>query len=234
VSEAPYSSFNTGFHVGDDPAAVLENRCRLANALGFKLDALTSMQQVHGVRVGVIDAELIGRGGRCYEDAISDTDAIITNQPDALLMVLVADCVAVALVDPVHKAVGEAHGGWRGTLGRIGTGTVAAMRSEYGTNPSDLLIGISPCIHSCCYPVGSEIAEKFLREFPDVPGLVDGNRLDVGKAMVAQLIEAGVCPESIEVSEYCTSCRTDLFYSYRGEGGTTGRIALAAGFKGEH
>lgn len=228
VSLAPYDSLNAALHVGDDSVAVLENRARIARAMGAGLESLCSMRQVHGVTVGLIGSAEVGRGARSWEEALPETDSLISNQPGALLMALVADCTAVVLYDPVRRAVGVAHGGWRGTLDRIGRGTVERMREAFGSDPADLVVGISPSIGSCCYPVGAEIAESFRESFPGVPGLVEGDRLDVTRAMVAQLREAGVRAEAIETAGMCTSCGVELFYSYRKEE-RTGRIAVVAG-----
>ncbi len=231
VSETPYASLNAGLHVGDDPAAVLENRARIARAMGSDPSLITGMQQVHGVQIGLIGPEEVGRGAQSWERSIPDTDALVTNQHGALLMVLVADCMALVLYDPVRRAVGVAHGGWRGTLGRIGQLTAERMRQEFGTDPADLLAGISPSIGPCCYQVSEELAGRFRREFPRAERLLLGDHLDLRQAMVTQLLEAGLRREAIETSDLCTACNTDLFYSYRKEG-TTGRIAIVAGVDG--
>jgi YfiH family protein len=230
-SGPPYDSLNLALHVGDDPDAVLENRAIVAQVLGFEPEAMTLAEQVHGSSVVVVRPADRGKGAVIEDDAVSDTDAMITDEADLPLAVLVADCVAVSLYDPGKIVIGVAHAGWKGTLGRVVEKTIEAMAAAYGTNPGDVLAGLGPSIGSCHYEVGREIAQAYGETFGEDAArflLEDPRgsfRLDLRKANSHQLRRAGVSSDHIEVGGPCTACSPDLFYSHRRDGPRTGRIA---------
>jgi YfiH family protein len=150
--------------------------------------------------------------------------------------------VPILLYDPRHRAVALAHGGWRGTAEAVAMRTVEAMRARYGTRPADLVAALAPAIGDCCYTVSEEVLDRF-RQLPeawesvrfvarpeDEPGNAGpGVYLDLWETNRRQLLAAGVRPEHIEVSDLCTGCRTDLFFSHRMEHGRTGRFGVAIG-----
>jgi len=182
-------------------------------------------------------------------------DASITDQPGILLAVQTADCVPILLVDPKQRAVAAVHAGWRGTLARIVAKTVGQMQLHFASNPVDLLAAIGPSIGGCCYEVGAEVATQFMSQFADAADYFDELRtgdepnplqwlnrmppghqpppknvlLDLRKANRAQLLAAGLIHANITVSDLCTACRRDLFFSYRKEGAATGRMLSAIG-----
>ncbi len=142
LSPLPFDSLNMSYHVGDQYENVLHNRKAVKDALGIKY--LVSGQQVHDDKIYCVKEQP-------EEDIeIKAYDAFITNIPNIGLMIQQADCQAVMLFDPVKKAVGIAHAGWRGSLLNIISKTIAAMSKEYATNPSDLLAPISPSLGPCC------------------------------------------------------------------------------------
>ena len=185
-------------------------------------------------------------------------DALVTNVQNLLLSVQTADCVPVLLVDPKQRAVAAIHAGWRGTLARIAQKAVGRMIQEYGSKPSHLLAAIGPSIGPCCYEVGVELVTRFTAQFADAAGYFDEPRtgdepnpiqwlnmkppghqpppknvhLDLRKANVSQLRSAGLRAGNIYVSDLCTACHTDLFFSYRKEGPVSGRLLGALGVKG--
>lgn len=233
VSAAPFASLNLGAHVGDDDAAVAENRERLSAFTGVAAEALCLGGQVHGTRVAVVEEP----GGR-----FEKTDALVTALPDVPLMILTADCAAVALYDPVRAAVGIAHAGWRGTLADIAAVIIGVMRGRFGTAPPELLAAVGPSIGPCCYQVGPEVTDAFYAAHPDIaPDILsppdfasagsfegvndDRSMLDLWTANRLMLERAGVPPQHIEVSGSCTACNTDRFFSHRAEKGRTGRFA---------
>lgn len=228
VSAAPWASLNCALHVGDDPDHVRENRRRLALSAGFAPEDWTSAEQTHGNRVRVVEAADRGAGRRTRETAFPDTDAMITREPGILLAAFFADCVPLFFVDPVRRAVGIAHAGWRGTALDIAGRTVRAMAEAFGTNPGDLRAAIGPSIGPCCYEVDDAVVGQI---GADAARRTAGGRfmLDLKEANRQFMIKAGLAPNHIEVSGYCTRCRTDLFFSHRGEGGTTGRMAAFIG-----
>jgi YfiH family protein len=226
----PYDALNLSFQVGDDPKRVLDNRKRLAEALGTPLTSLTMAEQVHDARVAVVTEEMKGKGSIHHEEAIASTDALITRQREVCLMVLVADCVPVLLFDPSKGVVAAVHAGWKGTVQLIAQKTVMAIREEFGSSPEDIVVGIGPSIGPCCYEVGPEIVSRVKDVFGNSQDIIkhtssDGKgELDLWKANLKQLVWAGIPKENIEIVGTCTSHHHDLFYSYRYESGRTGRF----------
>jgi YfiH family protein len=223
VSHNPYHSLNLAYHVGDAREATAENRRRFCDALGVELSSLVVSQQIHGDRIAVVDDSLAGRGSHSHADAIPDTDGMITRSRSIALAVLTADCVPVLVVDPVREVIGIAHAGWRGTLGMIAAKTVLRMRDAFGTEPVDCLVALGPSIGPCCYEVDGRLISQFQRSFGKET-CVKGNRLDLKRAIEIQLVNIGVERCNISSEELCTACNRDLFYSYRAEGGRTGRM----------
>ena len=230
VSKAPYESMNLGLHVGDDAAAVVENRRRFLDWLGLDFERLTTPEQIHGdniLRVGEAEA---GRGRLSYADSIPATDALMTDVPGIPLMLCFADCTPILFFDPVHRAAAIAHGGWKGTVRSIAAKTVSAMAKAFGTHPEECLAAIGPAIGPCCYEIGDEVAGEFCEAFPQYVNEIisdhDGKKhLDLWKANRLQLEESGLLSEHIETAGVCTACQARTFFSYRAEGPMTGRIA---------
>lgn len=230
VSQKPYDSLNMALHVGDDPASVWENRRRFLGALGLDAKELVTPEQVHGSRIVRVSRTEAGRGSRSYSDSVPETDALITNEPGLPLMLCFADCTPVLFLDPENRAVGIAHGGWKGTVKKIAQKTVLAMTKEFGSKPENVLAAIGPAIGPCCYEVGGEVAAAFREAFPyhadeilsDVQGKI---HLNLWQANRLQLMDIGVKSANIDMADTCTACKHSWFYSYRADGGTTGRMA---------
>jgi YfiH family protein len=230
-SEFPYDSLNLGLHVGDDPDRVLNNRRRLAEAIGIPLNQFTIARQIHSGNVRIVSDELKGSGSTDHENAIEDTDAMVTDTPGICLIVLVADCVPMLFFDPKRKAIGASHAGWRGTLQSIAFNTVTAMKEAFGSSPRNIMVGIGPSIGPCCYRVGPEVISQvggisqrkndYIIDEPEG----DGGYLDLWKANVEGLLQAGIERNNIEVAERCSCHEPDLFFSYRGQRSDTGRFA---------
>lgn len=234
-STGPFATMNLGGRTGDDREIVRRNRARAASIVGAAPAWLTFGRQVHGARVAVV--------GNAERGAVfDDTDALVTNAALVPLVILTADCAAIVLFDPVRRAVGIAHAGWRGTVARVAARTVETMGDAFGSKPEDLVAGIGPSIGPCCYEVGSEVIDAVAAEFPDhadellvEPEMASAGsfrasvneekkHFDLWRANEEVLRAAGVREDTIEVSRVCTSCRTDLFYSHRAEKGNTGRF----------
>jgi|GEM_PF-88372 len=236
VSRPPFASLNCGLHVGDDPADVVGNRERLAQALGQPLAACTYAEQVHGCEVLVATPEHRGRGRASREGAVQGTDAFVTAERGLVLCAQFADCVPLFLHDPVRRVVGLAHAGWKGSVLNIAQATVSAMARAFGSRPEELRAAVGPSIGVCCYEVDAAVADR-VRAALTAAGAApqaEANVLraqPVGKFMLnlqefnRNLLEqAGILSACIEVTQLCTSCRTDLFFSHRKEGGSTGRM----------
>ena len=225
---------NLSFNAADAPEQVLANRRTLCEALGIDIATLTVCRQVHGSRVAVVTGGNAGSGGSDSESAVADCDALVSNTAGAAMMILSADCPAVILWDGENRAAGVCHCGWRGILNGIIPGTVTTMRDVFGTKPESLLACCAPSIGPCCYEVGRDVAERFRAAFPrsDCVAEREGRAfLDLRSAVSRALNECDLRPENIEVSEICTKCRVDEFFSYRAEGAKAGRIGVIAALK---
>lgn len=208
VSGGRYESLNLGVLTGDRREAVRENRHRLAAALGIDPAQVLMGRQVHGARVEVHDSPpeppVFAEPGPAPPAA----DAQAASVPGLAPVVLVADCLPVALSGP--RGVAMVHCGWRGLAAGVLRGAAAAVSAEAAA--------IGPGIGPCCYEVGEEVLAAFeaLGE-----GVAHGRMLDLREVARRLLREAGV--RGVEVSELCTSCNPDLFFSHRRDRGRTGR-----------
>jgi len=239
---------NLGFTEWDTKENVLENRRRFQSALGATNLKLISLKQIHSDVIHLFDAP---PAETCQGDACA------TSRPGLLLAVQTADCVPILLVDPKKRAVAAVHAGWRGTLARIVVKAIGQMQMQFKSRPADLLAAIGPSIGGCCYEVGTEVATQFLSQFAEAPDWFDEFRtgdepnpvqwlnmmppghqpppknvlLDLRKANRAQLLTAGLRAPNIFVSDLCTACRRDLFFSYRKEGAASGRLMSVIGIR---
>jgi len=240
VSLAPYDSLNLGLHVGDVDENVLVNREKFAQSLGFELDDIVTPNQIHGVNVVRVDESHRGRGSKIYSDSIEKTDALITDVENLPLMLCFADCVPILFVDVENRAVGLAHGGWKGTVNKIAAKTFLAMRENFGTKPENCFVGIGPSIGACCYEVGAEVKNSCKKNFPDHDELIinrDGKTFfDLQAANKIQLEEIGLPEKNIDVSGECTCCNSNFYFSYRAARKNnlteTGRISALIAIRG--
>ncbi len=233
VSEGIYSSMNLSYSRGDNPDAVTENFRRLADAKGWKIENMVFSAQTHTTNIRKVTSADAGKGITCDRD-YTDIDGLITNVPGLILSTFYADCVPLYFVDPVHKAIGLCHSGWKGTVGRIGYATIEAMTKEFGTVPSDLVCAIGPSICQDCYEVSLDVAEAFIKEFPSAidniiyeKEPVNGERkfqLNLWEACKTVMTDAGVKPENIAVTDICTCCNPELLFSHRASHGKRGNL----------
>lgn len=231
VSTGIFSSMNLNFKRGDDPDAVMENYRRMAAALNMRVEDMVLSDQTHTTNVRVITEEDRGKGILKPQD-YSDVDGMITNVPGIVLVTSYADCVPLYFVDPVRKAIGLSHSGWKGTVGHIGQKTVWKMYEVYGSEPKDIVAAIGPSICQSCYEVSDDVAEAFRANFTadeaaDI--LLDkGNgkyQLDLWKANWYVLTDAGILPEHLSVTDLCTACHPDLLWSHRKTNGQRGGLS---------
>ena len=233
VSHGAFASLNLALHVGDDDDCVLENRRRFCSAVGLDMCRLTTTQQTHEDHVIAVGAEDAGRGASSYDDALPHTDALMTNCTGIPLVIFTADCVPVILYDPVRHACAVVHDGWRGTAAKLAAKTVFAMRLAYGSQPQDMLAYIGPSIGPDHFDVGDEAEQAFVHMGPAYERCIIREaghqpRVDLWAANQALLVEAGLLPEHIDITESCVYDKADVFFSYRRDGGTTGRMATFA------
>lgn len=227
-SKPPYDTLNLSLNVEDDAEAVQSNRRAFASTIGVDFARIIVPDQIHSNAVRLVTEADAGAGLIDHSTAIQGTDALITNVPGVTLALHFADCVCIFLLDPVNRAIGVAHAGWRGTAGKIVNMTLDAMNREFGSNPNEMLAAVAPAICRNCYEVGSDTAREIFKAFPHDERVLsqfslDKWRADLKTANLIFLREAGVPMENIAVSEECTSCNAEHFFSYRREG-RTGRM----------
>ena len=228
-SKGPFTSLNTGFHVGDNDWYVLQNRKKLAAMLEVDLTGFTFASQTHSSNVALVDLCKRGKGSTESENAISNTDALITKTKGIFICVQVADCVPIILYDPVNHVAGVIHAGWRGTLRKVAEATVRMMMHNFETHPSDLVAGIGPSNGPCCYEVGEEVKNDALKSLGSIKEVIKPAEkkekyiFDQWHANFLQLRHAGVKEENIEIAGICSQCHSDSFFSSRKDKGVTGR-----------
>ena len=200
-----------------------DDRRSICKDLDLNYDNLTYNNQTHSDIVNVVNNDNIGE--------VKDGDALVTNLTKTPLLIFVADCVPVALIDTKNKAIALCHAGWRGTYSKITKNAIDKMIKLYNTNPEDIVCAIGPSIGSCCYEVSKDLIEKFntiitnkeekfyiIRE--------DKYYLDLWKVNELILQECGIKKENITNLNICTSCNSDKFHSYRKHNQTSERLGM--------
>lgn len=237
VSEGIWDSMNLSFSRGDDEFKVRENFRRMAEAIGVKADSLVFAAQTHTTNVRKVTLDDKGKGIVRPLD-YQDVDGLITNEPGICLTTFYADCVPLFFIDPVHKAIGLSHSGWRGTVGKMGKATLEKMAKEYGTNPKDVVAAIGPSICQDCYEVSEDVIDKFKEAFDEKHWSVlfyqkenKKYQLNLWKANEIILKEAGVLEKNIAVTNVCTNCNSEILFSHRATGGARGSLAAFMALK---
>lgn len=235
VSEGIYSSMNLSFTRGDDENSVMENYRRLAEAVGFSVENIVTSDQTHTANVRVITEADRGNGitkPRPY----TDVDGMITNVPGLVLATFYADCVPLYFIDPVRKAIGLSHSGWRGTAAHIGAVTVRRMQEEYGSLPEDIYGAIGPSICQECYEVSEDVILEFQKTFPEQSWRDLFYRKENGKYQLNLweanrqiMLEAGLIEEHISLPGLCTCCNPEFLFSHRASRGKRGNLGAFLG-----
>ncbi|EEQ61646.1 conserved hypothetical protein, YfiH family [Clostridiales bacterium 1_7_47FAA] len=232
ASKGRFATMNFSYSRKDEPAAVLENFTRMADALGVERDRMVVSYQTHTTNVRRVTREDEGKGVIRERD-YRDVDGLITDVPGITLVTFYADCVPLYLVDQAHRAIGLSHSGWRGTVKRMGQVTMDAMKEAFGTRPEDLTVCIGPSICRDCFEVGEEVAEAFAEAFDaryrdelySANGKPGKYQLDLWKANEIIFREAGVPKEQIHTTNICTMCNSDYLFSHRRVGEERGNLA---------
>lgn len=237
VSEGFLGSMNLSYTRGDDPAHVDENYRRMAAAIGVKPEHMVCTHQTHTTNVRIVTREDAGKGVTREKD-YTYVDGLITNVPGICLVTFYADCVPLYFVDPVKKAIGLSHSGWRGTVGKIGKVTVELMQKTYGSDPKDILAAIGPSICQDCYEVSEDVIVKFQKSFEEKywPELFyqkeNGKyQLNLWKANELVFEEAGILKKHIAVTNVCTHCNPDILFSHRTTGNKRGNLSAFLALK---
>ena len=226
VSTGCFQSMNLSLTRKDDPDRGLENYRLVAAAMGFSFDSMASDHYAHGTAVRRVDGRDRGKG--FTKPLLPSCDGLVTNDPGVTLITGHADCMAFFCVDPVRRAVGLAHAGWRGALGRIGGVLIETMQSEFGSDPAELLLGVGPSICPACFEVDPDVGDLFRDAFPDLPCILPGKpgkeHVDLWMVALAQFLEAGALPEHVSLADVCT-VETENQSSHRRDKGKTGGMA---------
>ena len=225
VSHGIYESLNLGLMSGEALEIVEKNRQIFSHMLGIPI--VQNLNMTHGTEV--VEVKSPKDMQRPHE-----ADACISKHPEVSLSLTTADCVPIFFHDPEAGAVGLAHAGWRGTVNGIAARTVESMCEKLGASPRNLRIGLGPAISPCCFEVGPEVAEEYLKQYGPQAWIEQrGSKwhIDLHQANRVWLERAGIQAEHIRSCPLCTCCRADLFYSWRRENGKTGRLLSAIGLK---
>lgn len=237
VSSGNYKSLNLSFHVGDEQENVIRNYRILSRALDFNLRSLTTCQQIHHNTVALVDKSHFKKDCFLPQNAIPETDALVTDVPGITLMTRYADCVPLFFYDPKTNTIAIAHAGWKGTLAHIARKTVEVLVNEYHCKPEHILSAIGPSIGPCCYQIGSTMADEAVKELSGQECLKEASDgsiyFNLWKANEKQLKDTGIKDDHLHCAGLCTSCNVDLFFSYRKEERVTGRFGALIGLREE-
>ncbi len=229
VSEGDCATMNLSFNRNDSRENVMENYRRLCGCVGIDAADLVLSQQTHTNNVLCVDKTHCGTGVTL--PSFNDVDGLITNERGVALVTQYADCTPLLFCDPVKGVIATSHAGWRGTVKLIGKVTVEKMVSQYGCNPEDIIAAIGPCIGKCCY----EVDEPVYSEFCKIPFLnlesiftVKGDgkyMLDLVEANRQILLNSGILPQNLDLSDICTCCNSEDLHSHRATKGKRGNLA---------
>lgn len=230
VSTGPCGELNLGLSRKDSPEAVRENYRRFCAALGADVERLVMTHQVHKDEVRVAQRSDV------LPDLLDpipyEADGLVTNQPGLCLTIYYADCIPVLLYDPVKKAIGAVHSGWRGTALAIVPKAIEKMGRLYGSRPEDILAAIGPGIGPCCFETHDDVPTAMATQLG--PGVMDYVKplpeagkfsVDLKGILSWQMTSAGVAPHHLEVLSLCTGCHPELYWSHRKMGDQRGNQA---------
>lgn len=239
VSTGIYASMNLGQSRGDDPEKVQRNYRIIADTIGVSTEWMVCSDQTHTTNVKVVTKEDAGKGLLHPKD-YQDIDGLITNVPSLCLVTYYADCVPLLFLDPVQKVIASSHSGWRGTVGHMGEITIQKMQSEFGCRPEHILAAIGPSICQDCYEVSEDVIQQFQQAFPeniwaDLYYRKENGKyqLNLWKANEWILLNSGILPEHLAVTNLCTCCNSDLLFSHRASHGKRGTLAAFLALKEE-
>lgn len=231
VSVGNFKSLNLGNYSDDDPLNIYENRSIVARKFHINVENLITPHQTHSNNVITIDEEFLKLDKATQIDKLYGFDASITNLKGLFLCVTTADCVPILLYDPLNKAIGAIHAGWKGTSGRIIEYTINSMIETYNTSPFNLIACIGPSISITNYEVGNDVKEIFeennfnLNNSNSFISNESGKiHIDLKEINRQELIRLGVKEDNIEKTRFCTYQREDLFFSARRQTIRSGRM----------
>ncbi|MEC1156929.1 peptidoglycan editing factor PgeF [Cytobacillus horneckiae] len=237
-SQGAFSSLNMGLHVKDSEGDVLKNRRELGEIIHFPIEQWVGAEQTHQTHIENISEHQSGRGSMSYEDSFKGTDGFFTSSKGILLTMCYADCIPIYFLHPSSNAIGIVHAGWKGTVNGIAEEMVKRFKAK-GIKASEIKVAIGPGICQDCYIVNDFVidqAKRFIGGEYSKPyqQISEGQySLDLKLLNKQILIRAGIIESSLQVTNYCTSCHHDLFFSHRRDKGHTGRMMSFIGWKEE-
>ncbi|MFA5523561.1 MAG: peptidoglycan editing factor PgeF [Tissierellales bacterium] len=229
ISTEPFDTLNLGLKTGEKEENILGNFNKFSETFDVPLEKMVLSDQVHGTNIRIITGQDGGKGLTKPMD-YKEIDGLVTNVKGLMLLTFYADCVPLFFFDKIKSVVGVAHAGWKGTVARIGEKMINIMIDTYDSNPGDILVGIGPSIGSCCYSVRKDVHHRFNESVLAAEEILikestDKWKLDLWNANRKILEENGVLSRNITISDLCTSCNNQKFFSYRKEKGITGRMS---------
>lgn len=232
VSEGVFSSMNLSYTRGDDPQKVDENFARICAAMELPTNGVVVSAQEHHTHLQNVTKADCGKG--VGKAGFTDVDGLLTDEVGVVLCTQYADCVPLLFLDPKRRVVAASHAGWRGTVEQIGRLTVERMQKDYGCDPKNILAGIAPSIGKCCFEVDTPVFDAFsqMSVFDDAcftPKGEDKFHIDLWEVNRRVLLSAGVCADHIMVTDLCTRCYPDVFWSHRKTGAARGSLAAFIG-----
>ncbi|RSK26952.1 peptidoglycan editing factor PgeF [Bacillus sp. HMF5848] len=237
-SKSYYTSLNVGLHVQDRDIDVIKNRIRVAENVNFPFEKWIFADQIHKNTITKITQDHKGAGTTSLRSAIQATDGLYTNDQGVMLALCFADCVPLYFLAPSKNYIGIAHAGWRGTVSNIAGKMVQTWLAE-GVRIEEIHVVIGPSIESCCYIVDNKVIceiENVLDNSKEKPyNLIEEGQycLNLKEVNKQLILQTGISDNNILVSNYCTGCESDMFFSHRRDLGKTGRMMSFIGLKEE-
>ncbi len=232
TSPIPFDSLNMAFTTADTVSNIINNRRLFFKRFNIDLSKVVYMQQTHGINIQIADKSDAGRGAKEYLSGFPDTDGILTNDPEIVVCGCFADCVPVWIYDPIRKAGGIIHAGWKGTAQSIVKHGIKKLSEWFGTETKDIIAGIGPSIGPCCFKVDQITAQDITfsianhqrnRVTSDESG--EDVNLDLWLINSLQLQDAGVLTQNIITAGQCTCCMQDIYHSFRRDKEMSGRMS---------
>lgn len=237
-STGEYLSLNLGFHVGDKVQSVCANRERVGKQIDFPVQSWVGAEQTHDSLIQKISRKDRGKGSLSYDTSFKGTDGFYTDEAGVLLTLGYADCVPIFFIAPEKKMIGVAHAGWKGTVKQI-AGKMIELWGQEGIDPKEIFAAIGPSICEKCYIVDNrvvDLVQNILEDVEEKPyNLITTGQYSLNLQKTNQILleKAGVPPQNILMTGYCSSCHHDHFFSHRRDHGKTGRMLSFIGWKEE-
>ena len=232
VSDGIYKSMNLSFSQGDDERRVLKNHGIMAKTMGIELADMVYSHQTHTTNVLRVTREHAGMGFTVTRN-FHDVDGFVTDVPGLMLVTAYADCVPLYFADTRLHVIGLSHSGWRGTVNNMAQATVDKMSYEFGSRPCDIAAFIGPSICASCYEIGDDVARNFRDRYGAESEKIltkkeaaseDKYYLNLHAANRINMLNAGISPQNIHVTDICTCCNPELLFSHRASKGKRGGL----------